>query len=263
MYGIITELDSSVFSWGYLSINSGLSREIPYVMFSEHSVLCLIKHQALNSALARNKWSTSRPGRFNPRETASVAHWLDSTVSPHARPKTKQSLPLPGTEHRLSSQQPNYTLPAPSQSRYIAIWHSKVAGVKQKRERERNPLYPIPLHSVRIRWQVSILVYLQSAQQRSRSTSSSRPSARKSVISIRFISYKLFEEVQAAFTSAALRQKHIKAHIFTLHSLVALSCIALQHLLMFLYNTPLSSRRWWTTRSGLAKFNPQEGHIIR
>ena len=178
----------------------------------------------------------------------------------------RQNNPCPHRE--LNTDRPakslNYTQPAPSQSCYTAVWNSKVAGVMKK----KTPLYPFPLHSVRIRWQVSILVYLKSAQLRSRSTSSFRPSARKSGSSVRIMPHKLFYEAEDAFTSGALRQKRIKAHMFTftgfgwavLHRIATHTDVPLQHSTIVRILKPRSL--WWT-RSGLAKFNPQEGHIIR
>jgi hypothetical protein len=60
--------------------------------------LCLIKHHAMKThgevevlrhafltwALDGGEWSTSRPGRFTPTESASSTHWIGGWVGPRA-----------------------------------------------------------------------------------------------------------------------------------------------------------------------------------
>jgi hypothetical protein len=38
----------------------------------------------LASALAGDEWSTSRPGRYTPRESAHSTHWIGGSVDPRA-----------------------------------------------------------------------------------------------------------------------------------------------------------------------------------
>jgi hypothetical protein len=69
----------------------------------------------LNSALTGTEWSASRPGRFNPGETAhgtkSIGDWVDPRVGLDDVEKRK-FLTLPGLELR------NLGRPARSQSIY-------------------------------------------------------------------------------------------------------------------------------------------------
>jgi hypothetical protein len=72
-------------------------------------------HIFLTSALAGGEWSTSRPGRFNPGESASGTHWIGGCVDPRAGlddVEKKRFLTLPRFELRPLGR------PARSQSLY-------------------------------------------------------------------------------------------------------------------------------------------------
>jgi hypothetical protein len=62
-------------------------------------------HALLPSTLDRGEWSTSRLGRFTPKERAPGTHWTGVYVGPRAGviAVTRKSLPLPGIEPRSSS----------------------------------------------------------------------------------------------------------------------------------------------------------------
>jgi hypothetical protein len=39
----------------------------------------------LTSAIVRNEWRASRPGRFTPEERAPATHWIDGWMDPQSR----------------------------------------------------------------------------------------------------------------------------------------------------------------------------------
>jgi hypothetical protein len=72
-------------------------------------------HIFLTLALVGSEWSTLRPGRFIPGETAAGTHWIGGLVEPRAGlddVEKRKFLILPGLELRLLDR------PARSQSLY-------------------------------------------------------------------------------------------------------------------------------------------------
>jgi hypothetical protein len=77
-------------------------------------------HVFLTSALVRDEWSPSRPGRFTPGERAPGYHWIGGWVGPRAGLndlEERQILPLRDSNSKPSlvqhRSQPLYQLPYP------------------------------------------------------------------------------------------------------------------------------------------------------
>jgi hypothetical protein len=73
-------------------------------------------HILLTSALVGGEWSTSRPGRFTPREKGPGTHWIGSWVDLRAGLDDLEKiklLTLPGLELRPLGRYTDYAIPAP------------------------------------------------------------------------------------------------------------------------------------------------------
>jgi hypothetical protein len=78
----------------------------------------------LTSVLVGGERSASRPGRFNPRETASDTHWIRGWVGPRAGlddMEKRKILTLLELELRPFGR------PVPNQSLYCSLWISRIA----------------------------------------------------------------------------------------------------------------------------------------